>query len=47
MIEVKELLDGVQIANKDGTPTAELIEIIQRLVNAARDHEGRISTLEP
>tara|TARA_Y100000310_G_scaffold333569_1_gene411384 strand:- start:718 stop:864 length:147 start_codon:yes stop_codon:yes gene_type:complete len=45
--EVKELLADVKIANPDGTPTLELIEIIQRLVDAKRDHETRITTLEP
>lgn len=46
-VEVKDLLDGMRIADKDGNPTSELLELIQRLVNAVRDHEERIKVLEP
>ena len=46
-IEVKELLIGAKVADKDGSPSLELVEIIQRLVDAIRDHEARITTLEP
>lgn len=46
-VEVKELLLGMKVADENGNPTQELVEIIQRLVNAQRDHEARITTLEP
>ena len=46
-IEVKELLTGIKIVDEKGNPTLELIEVIQRIVASARDHEARIVTLEP
>lgn len=46
-VEVKELLVGVKATDERGEPSAELVEIIQRLVDAIRDHEARITTLEP
>lgn len=46
-VEVKELLTGVKVADEKGQPSLELVEIIQRLVDAIRDHEARITTLEP
>ena len=47
MIEVKELLTGVKVTDDKGQPSLELVEIIQRLVSAIRDHEARIEALEP
>ncbi len=47
MIELKDLLAGTRIADEKGNPTAELLEIIQRLLDAVRDHEARIKALEP
>lgn len=46
-IEVRELLAGVPLTDGDGGPSLELVEIIQRLVDAVRDHEARIEALEP
>lgn len=46
-IQVKDLLAGAQIADKEGKTTAELVEIIQRLTDALRNHEARIVALEP
>ncbi len=45
-VEVKELLAGMPVADSNGNPTVELIEVIQRLVDAIRDHETRMTTLE-
>lgn len=47
MIEVKELLTSVKVTDDKGQPSLELVEIIQRLVSAIRDHEERIEALEP
>lgn len=46
-VQVKELLTGVRVADEKGNPSLELVEVIQRLVDAIRDHEARIETLEP
>lgn len=46
-IEVKELLPLEKVTDENGKATLELAEIIQRLVEAIRDHEDRITTLEP
>jgi len=47
MIELKDLLAGMKIADEKGRPTPELLEILQRLLDAVRDHETRITALEP
>lgn len=46
-VEVKELLSGMPVTESNDPASIELIEIIQRLVDALRDHEARIETLEP
>lgn len=45
-VEVKDLLAGVQVADSAGNPTAELVEIIQRIVDALRDHEQRLTDID-
>lgn len=46
-VEVKNLLSGTQITDSEGKTTLELVEIIQRLANAVRDLEARVTALEP
>ena len=46
-VQIKDLLAGQPIDQLGNLPSAELVEIIQRLVEAVRDHETRLTTLEP
>lgn len=46
-VEVKEILYGDKVADNNGNASLELIEAIQRLVEAIRDHEARLEALEP
>lgn len=45
MINVRDLLVGVRIANPDGTPTPEFIEVMQRLTEAAREGQDTFAEL--
>ncbi len=45
-VEPKELVFGIPIVDAQGGPSTELLEVIQRLVDAIRDHETRLEALE-
>lgn len=46
-MKTKPLLPGQPVTAKGEPGSAELIEVIQRLVKVIEDHEARIKALEP
>ena len=47
MIDVKGLPQQIRIVDESGRPTPEFVVIVQQIVRAVKDHEARITVLEP